>query len=390
MTGPSPFSRRTGWDLAANALAARLEAVRAEGRPILDLTESNPTRAGLTWPAGRVEAALAQPAVAAYRPDPRGDLAARRAVAAYLAPRAGPVPIDRILLTASTSEAYGYLLKLLCDPGDEVLVPAPAYPLLDVLAGLEAVELRRYPLREEGGWHVDLPALRAAVGPRTRAILAVSPSNPVGAVLSPAELATLDQLCADRGLALIVDEVFADTAPEGTPGALGARGGLAFHLSGLSKVCGLPQLKVGWIAAAGPQERVEPALARLEMIADAYLSVSTPAELALEALLPAREVFLGRLRARLAQNRARLGSLAGAPFAPLPSRGGWSAVLRLGEDLDEEALCLALLDDGVAVHPGFFFDFERPGYLVVSLLCEPDVFTDGLERVARRLRGRPG
>ena len=389
--GRSPratFSRRTGWDLNANALAARVEAARTEGRPLLDLTESNPTQAGLGWPAERLQAALARSGVDAYRPDPRGHPGARRAVAAYLAARAGPVAIDRILLTASTSDAYGYLLKLLCDPGDDVLVPAPAYPLLDLLAGLEAVELRRYPLREEGGWHLDLPALRAAIGPRTRAVLAVSPSNPVGAVLSAEELAALDEICAERGLALIADEVFADTAPEGAPSALGVRRALAFHLSGLSKVCGLPQLKVGWIAAAGPEARVAPALERLEMIADAYLSVSAPSQLALESLLPERHAFLGPLRARLDGNRARLESLAYAPFAPLPWRGGWSAVLRIDEAIDEEALCLALIEDGVVVHPGFFFDFERPGYLVVSLMCEPALFTQGLERLARRLRDR--
>jgi aspartate/methionine/tyrosine aminotransferase len=386
------LSARTAWDLAANRLAARLEAARGGGgaaRPLLDLTEANPTRAGLAWPPARLAAALlgAGPDLAAYDPDPRGAPDARAAVAGYLRGRGCEVAPERILLTASTSEAYGFLLKLLCDPGDEVLVPAPAYPLLDLLAGLEAVALRRYPLRYDGEWHLDLDALEAAIGPRTRAVLLVSPSNPVGAVASAGTLAALDALCARRGLALVADEVFADTAPGGAPSALAAREGLAFHLSGLSKVCGLPQLKAGWIAAAGPEERVGPALVRLEVIADAYLSVAGPAQRALASLLPERDTFLRPLRARLDANRAALAARAGTTFDLLRSAGGWSAVLQVGETVDEEALCLTLLEEGVAVQPGFFFDFERSGYLVVSLLPPPETFTQGIEILARRLEG---
>jgi len=380
------LSRRTAWDLAANALSARLEAARAAGAPLLDLTEANPTRAGLLWPPGRIEAALSQPGAASYAPDPRGALPARQAVAAYLAARGAAVDPARIVLTASTSEAYALLLKLLCDPGDEVLVPAPAYPLLDLLAGLEAVELRRYPLRYDGTWHLDRAELGAALGPRVRAVLAVSPSNPVGAVLAEGELSALDRICAERGVALICDEVFADSALSPAPSVLAApRRALAFHLSGLSKVCGLPQLKVGWLAAAGPEVLLEPALARLEVMADTYLSVSGPSQLALATLLPAREAFLRPLRRRLAENRARLDSLPAGPFGPLRSSGGWSAVLRVGERLDEEALCLSLLEEGVVVQPGFYFDFERPGHLVVSLLPRPEEFTEGLTRIARQL-----
>ncbi|HET6440370.1 MAG TPA: pyridoxal phosphate-dependent aminotransferase [Anaeromyxobacter sp.] len=381
------LSARTAWNLSANALAARLEEARAAGRRLLDLTESNPTRAGLSWPPERLKSALAQSAVAGYDPEPRGSPGARRAVARYLSESRGTqVDPGRILLTASTSEAYGLLLKLLCDPGDDVLVPAPAYPLLDVLAGLEAVALRRYPLRYDGSWHLDAAALARAVGPRSRAVLAVSPANPVGAVLARAELEALEALCAERGLALIVDEVFADTAPADSVSALAARHCLAFHLSGLSKVCGLPQLKVGWLAAAGPEALVGPALARLEVAADAYLSVSGPSQLALESLLPERELFLAPLRRRLSVNRSALAAAAvGASFTPLRGQGGWSAVLRVGETLDEEAVCLDLLDEGVVVQPGFFFDFERSGYLVVSLLTPPADFTQGIGRLARRL-----
>ncbi len=382
------LSSRTAWDLAANALAARTEALRASGRTVLDLAESNPTRAGLAWDPAELTAALADPRVASYEPTPQGLLAAREAVARYLAARGAAVDPGRVLLTASTSEAYALLFKLLCDPGDEVLVPAPSYPLLDLLADLEAVRLVRYPMRYDGSWHLDRAALEASIGPRTRAVVVVSPANPTGAVLDADELAGLDRLCAANDLALLGDEVFADSALRPCPSvAAGEREALAFHLSGLSKVCGLPQLKVGWIAAAGPSSRVEPALARLEVVSDAYLSVSGPAQLALPGLLARRERFLAPLRVRLAANRATLAGVRGAAADVLASAGGWSAVLRIGETIDEEALCLDLLDEGVVVQPGFFYDFERQGYLVVSLLPPPPEFAAGIRRVLDRCGG---
>ncbi len=383
-----PLSGRSRWDLAANALAGRVEALRAEGRPLLDLTESNPTRCGLEWPADELARALAHPDLARYRPEPRGLPVAREAVSAYLASHGAAVAPDRVLLTASTSEGYALVLKLLCDPGDEVLVPAPSYPLLDVLAQLECVRLTRYPVRYDGTWHLDLAALEESATARTRAVVVVSPANPTGALLAPGELARLERFCASRGLALVGDEVFADTALAEKASVASAREALAFQLSGISKVCGLPQMKLSWIAVAGPGPEVERALERLEMIADAYLSVSGPSQLALPALLAGRERFLAPLRRRLALNREALSGGAGgdAPFGPLRSGGGWSAVLRIGESLDEEALCLALLDDGVVAQPGFFYDFERRGHLVLSLLPEPETFREGLDRVARRLR----
>ncbi len=380
------FSRRTSWDLAANALTGAVEAARASGTTLLDLTESNPTKVGLVWPAAALAEALGDARLPAYEPAPLGLAEAREAVAGYLATHGTVVPPDRILLTASTSEGYALLLKLLCDPGDEVLVPAPAYPLLDLLADLESVRLVRYPLRHDGGWSVEPEALAAAVTARTRAVVVVSPSNPTGWLLSDEEGAALERLCAGRGLALIGDEVFADSALAPARGVLAARGCLAFHLSGLSKVCGLPQLKAGWLAAAGPDRLVAAALERLEVIADAYLSVSGPAQRALPSLLARREAFLAPLRARLAENRAAAEAVRDAPLNALRSGGGWSAVLRIGETLDEEALCLELLADGVVVQPGFFYDFQRPGHLVVSLLPEPDVFREGLARVVARLR----
>ncbi len=402
--GPAPrpgdnrravFSSRTGWDLSGSAWARALEARRAAGGPLLDLAESNPTRCGLRWPPGALAEALAHPDAAAYQPDPLGLPAARRAVAAYLAERGAPVEPERVLLTASTSEAYALLWKLLCDPGDEVLAPAPSYPLLDLLCELESVRLVRYPLRYDGEWHLDRQALAAAVGPRTRAVVASSPGNPTGALLSAEELAFLEELCAERRLALVGDEVFADTARGPAASVAGVRRCLAVHLSGLSKVCGLPQLKVGWMALAGPASLVEAARARLEVAADTWLSVSGPSQLALPRLLAARRRFLDPLRERLEANRARLEVRArGAPFTVLRSGGGWSAVLRIGETVDEEQAALRLLEDGVVVQPGFLYDFERPGQLVLSLLPAPETFTEGVERTARRLaalaEGAPG
>ncbi len=381
------FSRRGSWDVLPSRVAARLEALRRGRAALLDLSASNPTRCGLAWPAAALAAALAPDSVPGYDPDPRGLAGARAAVAAYLAGRGAPVDPEAVVLTASTSEAYAVLLKLLCDPGDEVLVPAPTYPLHEVLAQLEGVRLARYPLRYDGTWHVDLPALRGAVTGRTRAVVTVSPSNPAGAVLSRSELADVEDLCAARGLALIGDEVFADTAP-GAPSVAAVRRCLAFQLAGLSKTCGLPQLKAAWIAVAGPGAAVRDALERLEMIADAFLSISGPAQHALERLLPDRERFLAPLRARLAANEATLRGVAvpPAPFDVLRRDGGWSAVLRVGQVVDEEALCLRLLDEGVVVQPGFFYDFERSGHVVVSLLPEPDVLERGIAIVARVLR----
>lgn len=380
------FSGRTSWNLAGNALAAAAHEARASGRALLDLTGSNPTTAGLAWPEAALADALTGPPLSSYEPAPRGLPESRAAVAAYLAARGLDADPDRVLLTASTSEGYALLLKLLCDPGDEVLVPAPAYPLLDLLADLEAARLVRYPLRHDGTWHLDLEALAAAVTPRTRAVVVVSPSNPTGWLLSAEERAALERLCGARGLALVGDEVFADTALAPSASVLGVRDCLAFHLSGLSKVCGLPQVKAGWIAAAGPADLVAAALERLEVIADVYLSVSGQAQRALPALLARRELFLGPLRARLAANRAAAAAVRDAPFHALASSGGWSAVLRIGETLDEERLCLDLLADGVLVQPGFFYDFERPGQLVISLLTDPAVLAEGLSRIEARLR----
>ena len=381
------FSARTRFDLARNRLAAAVEARRRAGAPVLDLTESNPTRAGLAGPRDLLEG-LAQPSALAYEPAPFGLPAARAAVAADYARRGFPVGADRVLLTASTSEAYAFLFKLLCDPGDDLLVPRPGYPLFEYLAALEAVRAVPYALDHDGEWHLSASALARAATPRTRAVVAVNPNNPTGAFLKEEERDLLEGFCAERGLALVSDEVFADYSFRDDPRRAGsvARDGsaLAFSLGGLSKSCALPQLKLAWCVVTGPEERRREAAARLEVVADTFLSVSTPVQHAAPALLARREELQAPVRARLAANLAELRRrlAAGSPATLLEPEGGWYAVLRVPATVPEEERVLRLLEErAVLVHPGYFFDFPREAYLVLSLLPEPEVFGDAAGRL---------
>ncbi|MHB8877943.1 MAG: pyridoxal phosphate-dependent aminotransferase [Myxococcaceae bacterium] len=386
------FSRRTAWSRRLNPLSARLEALRREGREVLDLTLSNPTRCGFSYPEPEILRALADPAALRYEPDPFGQPAARAAVSTHLSRGGAEVAPGELVLTASTSEAYAWLFKLLCDPGDEVLVPAPSYPLFDFLTGLEAVEPRAYPLRFDGAWHLDAGEVAALVGERTRAVLVVNPGNPTGAFLKEGELAALNALCAARGLALICDEVFSDYGIGGSPERVRTVAGrkapcLTFSLGGLSKAAGLPQLKLGWIALSGPAALKDEARARLELIADCYLSVNTPVQRALPQLLPLGRRVQAQLRERVVRNRAALLAArhGSAAWSVLPSEGGWSAVLRIGEQPGEQARCLSLLERGVLVHPGHFFDFPGGAWLVLSLIVPPGVFDRALGVLAPAL-----
>jgi aspartate/methionine/tyrosine aminotransferase len=350
-----------------NALARAL--VAREGRYV-DLTVSNPTAVGL--PIVPVQL----PPAPRYQPEPRGLLAAREAAAAVHG-----VDADRIVLTASTSEAYSWLFKLLCDPGDEVLVPQPCYPLFEYLTALEAVRAMPYPLRYDGEWHLD--AAELPIGPRTRAVLVVSPGNPTGSYLKRAEYQALARACAPRGVALISDEVFAEFPAGPDPRRVQTVAALeevpAFALCGLSKLAGLPQLKLGWIAASGPGWRES--LAKLELVADTYLSVSTPVQLAAPSLIAGRAVFREAMQSRLAANRALLRAARpkDASWDVLPAEGGWSAILRVPGAEGEEDLALRLLEAGVLVHPGYFFDFPCGSHLVLSLLPAPSEFARGME-----------
>jgi alanine-synthesizing transaminase len=380
------FSTRTRWDLAPNRLASLVAAKRAAGARLLDLTESNPTRAGIAYPADLLDP-LAHEDARRYEPMPFGRLAAREAAAADFGRRGYAVAPERICLTASTSEAYAFLFKLLADPGDDVLVPRPGYPLFDFLAALESVAVRSYDLRHDGAWHLDVAALEAEVGPRTRAIVTVNPNNPTGAFLRAPELGALQDLCARRSLALVSDEVFADFAfgpGRGRVGSVAEDGPcLAFAMGGLSKSCGLPQLKLAWTAVSGPKALREEALARLEVVADTYLSVSTPVQVAAPALLARREQLqrpiAERTRANLDHVRARVAGTAATLLEP---EGGWSAVLRVPATVTEEERVVRLLEaDDVLVHPGYFFDFPGEAYLVLSLLTAEADLAEGLGRL---------
>jgi alanine-synthesizing transaminase len=385
------FSKRTGWDLGGNRLSRAAATQRATGRPRLDLTESNPTQAGLVYPPDTL-AGLADPRGLRYEPASAGHPAAREAVAQDYARQGIAVDPEDVLLTASTSEAYAFAFKLLCDPGDDVLIPAPSYPLFDFLAGLESTRVRPYPLLFAGGeWHLDVDGLAGLIGPRTRAVVVVNPNNPTGSFLKRDEATALFDLAARHALAIVSDEVFLDYGFAGDPRRHGsvAAGGPALRLamSGLSKSCGLPQVKLGWIVLAGPEELRIAARQRLEVVADTYLSVGTPIQLAAPKLLGRRAELQAPIVERIGANRRALAAqVRDSPASLLPAEGGWYAVLQVPATQSEEDLAVRLLEsDDVLVHPGFFFGFPREAFLVLSLLCEPADLAEGVRRLQARL-----
>lgn len=378
------FSRRADFDLRENALALRIRERRASGARLLDLTESNPTRAGLRAP-GDLLLELSRPDGALHEPQAAGLRTAREAVARGYARRGVAVSPDDLFLTASSSESYAFLLKLLCDPGDEILVPRPSYPLFEYLARIEGVVVRTYPLDFDGEWHMSVDRLARLVTGQTRAVVVVHPNNPTGSFVKRAEADALAAFCASRGLAIISDEVFSDFAFEEDErrfGSFARPGGeaVAFALGGLSKSCGLPQMKLGWIGVAGPDAARRDTLARLELIGDTFLSVGTPIQRALPAILSRSDELQSPIRGRLGRNLARLrAAVAGAPSVSLLSaEGGWTAILRCPDTVTDEDRALGALDRGVLVHPGHFFDFDAGAYLVVSLLVDEAVFEEAL------------
>ena len=377
------FSSRLQWNSQPNPLSILLAEKRRNGAAILDLTESNPTRAGLDYPGDELLAALADSRSLVYDPDPRGLLVARETVAQYYAQRGVDVPASRILLTASTSEAYSYLFKLLADPGDEILVPRPSYPLFDYLAAMESVCVRQYPLRYDGVWHIDFDALASAITPRTRAIVAVNPNNPTGSYLKRAEWERLQTF----GLPILSDEVFSDFAFAPDPTRLatltGPSDALTFSMSGLSKIAGLPQMKLGWIVAGGPDHAA--ALGGLEWIADTFLSVATPVQWALPRILAASASVQEQIRRRTRTNLEHLRERASGARSScrcLRAEGGWYAILEMPRIRSEEEWAHRLLaESDVLVQPGFFYDFEVEAFLVLSLLTPPATFAEGLRRI---------
>lgn len=382
------FSSRSSVDLSPNPLSVALGRLRESARPVLNLTESNPTRAGIPYDEDAIRARLADPAVLRYEPAAFGIAMAREAVARDLTDHGTSVHPSRIVLTASTSEAYAFLFKLLADPGDEVIVPVPSYPLFEHLARLESVRAVPYRLSYDGAWHVDLASMRAAVTDRTRAVVVVTPNNPTGSYLKRTELDAI----ASLGLPIVSDEVFARFPLRDDPtrclSALDESAApLVFSLGGLSKLAALPQMKVAWMAVGGDCTAVDAALARLEVVADAFLSVGTPAQLALPGILASRAPAEDGIRQRTQMNLAYLrGALRGSAASVLDVEGGWYATLRLPRTETEEDWVLALIEqDCVYVHPGHFFDFDAEAYIVVSLLTPPATLKEGIDRIVQRV-----
>lgn len=392
-------STRLPWDRPENDLAALERDARARGRALLDLTLSNPTQAGLPYPTAALRTALAPDGAAVYAPAPRGLPEARAAVAADYAASGATIAADQIVVTSGSSESYAHLFKLLCDPGDAVLVPEPSYPLFEYLARLEGVVPVPYRLAFDGEWHIDFASVEQALG-RARALVVVNPNNPTGSFVKRDELAPLARACAAAGVAVISDEVFAAYAHDDAGGgAARARAPtlaaepvltsdvLTVSLGGLSKSCGLPQLKLAWMAVAGPPARAAEALAGLELIADTYLSVATPVQLAAPRLLALGREVRAAIRARVAGNRAHLRAAlpASSPCTLLPSEGGWSAILRVPATRADDAWAAELLaEDDVLVQPGYFFDMRGGAFLVLSLLPEAAVFEEATRRIIDR------
>jgi len=384
------FSNRLPWDHAVNRLTQAVGERAARGLPLIDLTETNPTRVGLPYPEEELAELLRRGAASEYRPHPLGIPEAREALASHLSTPGDPVSPDDLVLTASTSESYSYLFKLFADPGEEVLTAAPSYPLLDSLAALDSILLGHFPLDPDRGFALDPQVVADALSPRTRLLVLIHPGNPTGRFLSAPEQEAILALCASRALPLISDEVFAGYAFHDDPhraGPAAASGeALSFSLGGLSKSAGLPSWKLGWIRVGGPPDLRRRIVAALELVADSYLSVATPVQRALAGVLEMapriRAAILGRLRENLA-------ALAGMPgIELLPPQGGWSAVLRVSRPVSDEELVLGLLERAdVLVHPGYFFDFASENYLVLSLLPEPDRFAEGIRRIVRYLAG---
>jgi alanine-synthesizing transaminase len=380
------FAGRTNWNLESNRLSQALARHRAAGKPLLDLTASNPTKCGFRNDESAVLRALANPRSLVYEPRAQGLEAARQAVAGYYSKRGDQVAIGDILLTTSTSEAYSFVFRLLCDPGDEVLVPSPSYPLFDFLAGLEDVKLVRYPLVYDYGWQIDLGELPKAMTARTRAIIVVHPNNPTGHFCSAPERTKLNEICAREKMALMADEVFLDFGLDGerSESFVGNQDVLTFTMSGISKLSGLPQMKLAWLALSGPAELKSQALARLEVIADTYLSIDAPVQHAAATLLDQRSRFQSQWADRVRRNLGELDKrLAGQKSCSrLEIQGGWYAVIRVPRTQPDEDLAIALLHEKhTYVHPGHFYDFPSEGYLVVSVITPTEEFAEGIENL---------
>jgi alanine-synthesizing transaminase len=398
------FSERTNWNLAPNALSEALARHLAEGKKLYDLSASNPTECGFEYDNEAILQALGDHDALAYVPDPKGLLRARQGVAEYYAGRGDKVAVEDLVLTTSTSEAYSFVFRLLCNPGEEILVPAPSYPLFGFLAEISDVRLVSYPLVYDYGWQIDFHALEQMITPRTRGVIVVNPNNPTGHFVKPQETSTLNEICATRKMAVIADEVFLDYVncepvsrregakpgvtrglPNKRPDSFAANtGALTFTMSGLSKVCGLPQMKAAWLVTTGPDTLKADALGRLEVIADTYLSMNAPVQLAIPALLQQRHGIQKQLTTRLRRNLAELDrQLIGKKSCTrLDIEGGWYAVVRVPVTRTDDELAVELLKNkNIYVHPGHFYDFPTDGHLIVSLIMPEPGFAEGIRQL---------
>ena len=393
------FSSRTNWQHQPNLLSQALEQRRSKGQVVNDLTASNPTECGISYPEGKILAALSDPVALHYRPDPKGLPDARGAVCKYYRERNISIDPADVVLTAGTSEAYAMILKLLCNAGDAVLVPKPSYPLFEFLAEINDVKLQHYRLAYDHGWQMDIDSFKEQVSNTTRALMIVNPHNPTGMFFKGPDLKAIEEIAVERRLAVIADEVFSEYGFSGDAAAARATvdrsAVLTFTLNGISKLLGLPQMKLGWIVASGPQEERREALERLETISDTFLSVNTPIQVALPKLFeicePVRTQIVGRVRSNYTFLQQRFHPAAahlseagrqGGSASLLVSEGGWYAIIRVPRIRTDEEWALQVLEQkGVYVHPGYFFDFEDEGFLVISLLPEPGLFHEGIEKL---------
>jgi alanine-synthesizing transaminase len=380
------FAGRTNWNLHSNRLSEALAKHRAAGKPLLDLSASNPTECGFEYDRQAILKALSNPESLSYDPDAKGLLSARRAVAEYYSTLEIIVPVEDIILTTSTSEAYSFAFRVLCNPDDELLIPEPSYPLFSFLADIHDVKLVGYPLLYDHGWQIDFHALQQSITARTRGVIVVNPNNPTGHFCKPGEMQKLNEICSPRQLAIIADEVFLDFHLAATrPRSFAANTGcLTFTMSGLSKISGLPQMKAAWLIATGPEESKSEALARLEVIADTFLSMNAPVQRAMPVFLELRHGFQRQVLARVRKNLAELDKQLSAQSscARLDMEGGWYAVVRVPATRSDEDVAIELLNaQGVYVHPGHFYDFPADGYLIVSLITPERDFNEGIKRL---------
>ncbi|HKS76920.1 MAG TPA: pyridoxal phosphate-dependent aminotransferase [Terriglobales bacterium] len=382
------FSQRTDWKLTPNRFTEAHREALAAGKELLDLTVSNPVRADIHYDTETILGSLSQAQAMDYDPQPKGLRSARDAVASYYREQHEEFEVDpeSMVLTTSTSEGYSYVFRLLANPGDEILVPKPSYPLFEFLADLEDVKLIPYPLLYDHGWQIDFPSLYKSVTHRTRAVVVVHPNNPTGSFVEDTERTALNDFCREYDLSLMVDEVFLDYAHDGVsrPTFAGNTGALTFTLSGLSKISGLPQMKLAWIVCSGPGDKVSEAVARLEVIADTYLSMNAPIQLAAPALLGQRKNIQPLLIDRVRTNREELDRQLAKQktCARLEVQGGWYVVLRVPVKQSDEDLAIELLrEQSVLVHPGHFYDFASDGYMVLSLITPTGVFRQGITRI---------